>query len=248
MKLLAGLSVTLGVMLLLSTMANVSYADNNVKVYAKEVQGKILLLVRNTSDFNLHELTIALVDGKIDSARSKGWYVSYDSINQITVSANSISPNGKETFLINTKNINSIISLTAKDGTGSIVAVDNTRAVLKRTLNNMYDLDTLSTKMTLVTTVTTDKIFYNKGEKMLISGVLKPNSDIIITIYTPSGQNIMIGEKTDQNGNFKALHVLHDVDERGKNKEMIGTYIVNASEPIDLFDNFSYVETTFKVI
>ena len=58
----------------------------------------------------------------------------------------------------------------------------------------------------------------------------------------------MIGESTDQNGNFKALHVLHGVDDRGKNKEIIGTYIVNASEPVDLFDSFSYVETTFKVI
>lgn len=232
MKLTPVLAVTLGAALLLPAMMNVSYADSSVKIYAKEKQGMMLLLVKNGSKANIHELIITLLDGKIDSAKSDGWKVSKDSANQITVSSmNAIPPNGREIFFVNMNNINSIISWIAKERSGSIVAMDNARAVIKQTLNEPVS----STYMTaLGITLTTDKIFYKKGEKMFISGVLEPNSKITITIYTPSGQKVKIGEKTDYRGSFKALHVLHNAES--------GTYIVAASEPR------ATAETTFKVI
>jgi hypothetical protein len=69
---------------------------------------------------------------------------------------------------------------------------------------------------------------------MFITGVLEPNSKITITIYTPSGQRIKIGDETDQKGFFNALHVLRDAES--------GTYLIKASEPK------SFAETTFKVM
>jgi len=45
MKLAAVLAVTLGAILLLPAMVNVSHADGGVKVYAKEKQSLMLLLV-----------------------------------------------------------------------------------------------------------------------------------------------------------------------------------------------------------
>lgn len=231
MQLTAVLAITLGAILLLP-MVNVSYADNSVKVYAKEKQGMMLLLVKNGKNANIHELTITLLDGSINSAKSKGWNVSNDSKNQVTIkSTNPIPVNGREIFFINTNNINSIISWTAKDRTGTIIAMDNARAIIKQTLS----IPESSTYMkALGVTLATDKIFYKNGEKMLIYGVLEPNSKITITIYTPSGQKVKIGEETDYTGSFKALHVLHNAES--------GTYKVHVSKA-----NAS-AETTFKVL
>ena len=233
MKLTAVLAITLGAMLLSTMMVSVSHAnENSVKVYAKEKRGLLLLLVKNGTNSDIDELKITLLDGLIDSATRQGWKVSKDSANQITVSSTDPIPRkGREIFFINTDNINSIISWAAKDNTGSIIAMDNARAVVKQTLNDVADN---SYKNVMSVTVTTDKIFYEKGEKMLISGVLEPNSKITITIYTPSGQKVKISDRTDQIGSFEALHVLHNA--------VSGTYIVQAREPMAL------VETAFKVL
>lgn len=234
MKLAAVLAVTLGAMLLLPVMVNVSYADGGVKVFAKEKQSLMLLLVKNGKNANIHELTITLLDGTINSAKSDGWKVLKNSANQITVSsANPIPPKGREIFFVNTDNMNSIISWTAKDRSGAVIAMDNARAVVKQTLSSLTGSDTSYMKATGVT-LTTDKIFYKKGEKLFITGVLEPNSKITITIFTPSGQKLKIGQQTDQTGSFKALHVLHNAES--------GTYIVKASEPR------AFAETTFKVL
>lgn len=234
MKLTAVLAVTLGMVLLFSTMPNLSYADDSVKVYAKEKQGMMLILVKNAKNINVHQLTITLLDGTIDSARSNGWMVFKDSTNQVTLtSPYGIPAKSREVFFVNTNDLNSIISWAVMDRTGFIVAMDNARAVLKQNLNNLAASDNKVINAKGVT-ITTDKIFYNKGEKMFISGFLEPNSKITITIYTPNGQELKIGEQTNQNGNFAALHVLHNA--------LSGTYTVKASEPK------AFAETTFKVI
>lgn len=230
------LVVTLGAILLFSTMANhASYADGgSVKVFAKEKQGMILLVVKNAKNVNIRELKITLLDGTIDAAKRQGWSVSNNSANQITLSTtNSIPPNGREIFFIKTKDINSIISWTAKDRNGSIVGMDNARAVIRQKLDTQTGSDNTYMANASTVSITTDKVFYKNGEKILISGILEPNSKITITIYTPSGQKVKIGEQTDPMGKFKALHVLHDAE--------IGTYKLQASEPT------AFAETTFKV-
>ena len=223
------------VFILFLTVAGVSNAEaNSVYIYAKEKQGMLLLLVKNEMPTGIQEMKITLLDGSIESARSEGWTISKDSANQITMSTkNPISPRGRDILFINTDNLNSIISWTAKDITGSIIAMDDARAVVKRTLNNLRGTDSTYINA-LGVTVTTDKIFYKKGDKMLISGVLEPNSKITITIQTPSGQKVKIGDHTDQKGSFQTLHVLHDAE--------MGTYVVKASEPN------AFAETTFKVL
>ena len=229
------ITATVLISMLFLTVAGVSNAEtNSVYIHAKEKKGMLLLLVKNEMDTGIQELKITLLDGLIESARSQGWMISKDSANQIVMSTkNPISPNGREIFFINTNNLNSIISWTAKDRTGSIIAMDDARAVIKQTLNNLRGTDSTYINAMGVT-VTTDKIFYKKGDNMLISGVLEPNSKITITIYTPSGQKVKIGEHTDQKGSFQALHVLHNAE--------IGTYIVKVSEPN------AFAETTFKVL
>ena len=232
----AVLVVTLGTILLFSTMANhASYAvEGSVKVFAKEKQGMILLVVKNAKNANIRELKITLLDGTIDAAKRQGWSASNDSANQITLSTtNSIPPNGREIFFIKTKDINSIISWTAKDRTGSIVGMDNARAVIRQKLDTQTGSDNTYMANAGTVNITTDKVFYKNGEKILISGMLEPNSKITITIYTPSGQKVKMGEQTDPMGKFKALHVLHNAE--------VGTYKLQASEPN------AFAETTFKV-
>jgi len=236
MKLAAILAITLGMVLILSTMTAASYAAGDVKVYAKEKQGNMLLLVRNTSNTAIDGLKITLVDGTIDFAKSNGWNVKKDSANQITLStANPIAPNGREIFFINTNNMKSIISWSAYDKNGALVAVDNARAVLRQSL----DKDKVSDSNSYIAnaksvSITTDKIFYKSGEKMLITGAFQPDSKITITIYTPTGQKVKMAQQTDKTGSFKALHVLHNAES--------GTYVVTASEPM------AVAETVFKVL
>lgn len=231
----AVLVVTLGTILLFSTMTNhASYADEgSVKVFAKEKQGMILLLVKN-ANVNIRQLKITLLDGTIDEAKRQGWTVSTNSPHQVTLTANSaIPPNGKEIFFIKTKDINSIIVWAAKNSAGSVVGVDNARAIIRQKFDTQTGSDNTYMANASIVSITTDKVFYKNGEKILISGILEPNSKITITIYTPSGQKVKMGEQTDPMGKFKVLHVLHDAE--------FGTYKLQASEP------YAFAETTFKV-
>jgi len=238
MKLIPVLALTLGVALLLSTLSNasVSYAlDSSIKVYAKEKQGMIMLIVKNGRNANIQQLALTSLDGNVDSATSIGWKVTRDSSNKITVSStNPIPPNGREVFMIKTDNINSIISWIAKDRNGSIVAMDHARTVIKHTVINPTGSELAYIANARSVTVTTDKVIYNKSDKMFISGALEPNSKITITIYTPSGQKVLMGQKTDVTGNFKALHVLSNAES--------GTYILRVSEAT------ASAETTFRVL
>lgn len=236
MKLTAVLAITIGAVLFLSTMTSVSYADNGVKIYAKEKQGKMLLLIRNANTASIDGLKITLLDGTIDSAQSNGWNVKKDTASQITISTTKpIAPNGREIFFISTNNMKSIISWSAYDKGGSLVAADNARAILRQSLDKDKISDTNSYIANAKSvSITTDKIFYKSGEKMLISGAFKPDSKITITIYTPTGQKVKLAEQTDKTGSFKALHVLRNAES--------GTYVVTASEPM------AFAETAFKVL
>jgi uncharacterized protein YfaS (alpha-2-macroglobulin family) len=82
--------------------------------------------------------------------------------------------------------------------------------------------------------VTTDKIFYNKNDKLFISGVLDPNIKVTVTIYAPNGKKITISDVADSSGSFDALHVLRDAQ--------TGTYHLRATQP------YSYAETAFRVL
>lgn len=232
----AVLVVTLGTILLFSTMANhASYADEgSVKVFAKEKQGMILLLVKNAKNVDIRQLKITLLNGTIDEAKRQGWTVSTNSPHQVTLTANSaIPPNGKEIFFIKTKDVNSIIAWIAKNSAGSVVGVDNARAIIRQKLDTQTGSDNTYMANAGTVSITTDRVFYKNGEKILISGILEPNSKITITIYTPSGQKVKMGEQTDPMGKFKVLHVLHDAE--------FGTYKLQASE------SYAFAETTFKV-
>jgi hypothetical protein len=83
-------------------------------------------------------------------------------------------------------------------------------------------------------TVATDKVVYNPNDKMIISGKMKPKSDITITIYTPSGDKIKITDDTDIRGEFKILHILHDAAS--------GTYNLKIRQAD------TSIETVFKVL
>lgn len=210
-------------------------ATGPITMVAKEKQGSLMLMVKNPMNVSINSLKITLLDGKIISANGNGWRVSTDSANQVTLtSTKAIPPNGREIFFIQTDNINSIISWKAKERNGNIVGMDNARAVVRQTLNHMSGSEATYVWNARSVTITSDKVFYKSGEKMLISGVLEPSSKITITIYTPSGQQIVMGQQTDNNGNFKALHVLHNAES--------GTYIMKASEARAI------AETSFKVL
>lgn len=226
------LSVLLASLLVIATSSGVSYAAaSDVKVYAKEKQGMLLVLIKNGSDENIHTLTITLLDGVIIAADVDDWKIRQDSANQITVTtAKPVPPQGREIFFVKTDNLNSIISWSAKDRFGEVVAMDNARTIVKRTV----DVASGPYKVINPVTVSTDKIFYQTGENMLITGALDPNSKLTITIYTPTGQKLKISDNTDPRGTFQVLHVLHNAES--------GTYLIEASQPTAI------AQTTFKVL
>jgi len=240
---LAYLGILLGAILLTSaaSTSSTSYASTgSVTIVAKEKQGMILLLVKNEQGVNVHGIKLTLLDGEITSVKtSQGWVVkkSADS-KSITLSTDTvpIKARSRATFSLGTNNINTIISWSATDRFGSTVDTDNTRTIFRQTLAKVAPADAEPTYISNARSLalTTDKIFYNKSDKMIISGILDPNIDIIITIYAPNGQKIKIMDQTDQTGSFKALHVLQNADS--------GTYRLKVRQAD------GYAETTFKVL
>jgi hypothetical protein len=236
------LTIILGAMLLTSAMST-SYASTgpDVKVMAKEKQGLIMLLVKNGQSINIHGVKLTLLDGDITSVKtSEGWGVNISPSDSKTITLITdkapIKANDRAVFFIGTDNINTIISWSATDRFGSTIDTDNTRMVVRQKLNNAVPTDTEPTYISNAKSlaITTDKIFYNKSDKMFISGALDPNTEVIITIYTPNGQKIKIMDETDPTGSFKALHVLQNADS--------GTYRVKVRQAD------GYAETTFKVL
>lgn len=236
------LGIILGAMLLTSAIS-ISHASisSDVNIVAKEKQGMILLLVKNGQSANIYGINLTLLDGEVTSVKtSKGWDVKKSSSNtkSITLVTDTapIKAHDSAVFFVSTNNISTIISWSAVDRFGATIDADSTRAIFRQTLEKVAPVVTEPTYISNARSlaVTTDKIFYNKGDKMFISGVLDPNTEVTITIYTPNGQKIKIMDKTDQTGSFKVLHVLQNADS--------GTYRLKVRQ------SDGYAETTFKIL
>jgi len=239
---LAYLSIILGLMLLTSAIGT-SYASagSDVRILAKEKQGMIMLLVKNGQNVNIHGVKLTLLEGEITSVKtSQGWGVNINPSDSksiaLTTDAVPIKAHDRAIFFIGASNINTIISWSTTDRSGSTVDTDNTRTISRQKLNTVAPTDTEPTYISNARSlaITTDKIFYNKSDKMFISGMLDPNREVVITIYAPNGQKIKIMDQTDQTGSFKALHVLQNADS--------GTYRLKVRQAD------GYAETTFKVL
>ena len=230
-------SMVLGVMLLTNTMST-SYAATGITIVAKEKQGMILLLVKNGQSVNVHGLKLTLSDGEITKIKANQNWVSEQIDSKtitLTTDTSPIKSRDQAIFLIGTNNKNTIITWSAQDRFGSIIQTDSTRTIYRQTLEKApatAELNYISNARSLA--VTTDKIFYNKSDKIFISGVLDPNTDVLLTIYAPNGQKIKIMDKTDYAGKFDALHVLYNADS--------GTYRLKVRQAD------GYAETTFRVM
>lgn len=239
------LAIILGVMLLTSTLGSSvvsSYASpgQGVKVLAKEKQGMILLMVKNEQSKSINTIKLTLLDGDITNVRSsQGWTgIKSPDSKSITLTTGSvpIKAQGNAMFFVGATNINSIISWSAVDRFGATIDADSARIIFRQTLAKIApdgkELTYITNARSLA--ITTDKIFYSKSDKMIISGVLDPNTHVVITIYAPNGQKIKIMQGTDPTGSFKALHLLQNA--------VSGTYRVKVSQ------TDGYAETTFKVL
>ena len=222
----AALIPLLGLMLLTNSMYMVYASTDSVKILAKEKQGMVLLLVKNGYSADIHSIKLSLVDSELTSVKpTQGWKVTSttDSSVTLTTNANPIKSGERAVFSIGANNTNTIISWQALDRFGSIIEKDDTRTIVRLALDRTvpYDKESLIQDARSVG-VTTDKIFYNKNDKMFISGVLEPNESIKITIYAPNGQKMKISDKTDLTGSFRVLHVLQDAQS--------GTYRLKVSQ------------------
>ena len=238
MKLLF-VSMILGIMLLTSTIGiETTYAATGIKIVAKEKNGMILLLVKNGQSANIYGIKLTLLDGKVTSVKAnQNWISKQSDSNIITLTTNTspIKSRDQTIFYVGTDNINTIITWSALDRFGSVIQTDSTRTIFRQTLEKAPSTEVLnyvSNARSLA--VTTDKIFYQKSDKIFISGVLAPNTDVLLTIYAPDGQKIKIMDETDNTGKFKILHVLHDADS--------GTYRLKVRQPD------GYAETSFRVL
>jgi hypothetical protein len=233
------LSIILGIMLLTSIIGTSYASTGSVKIVAKEKQGMILLLVRNDSNTDIYSIRLTLSDGQItDTKLNQGWVKSSPSDKKsvtLTTGKTPIKAHERATFSLITSSMNTIISWKAIDRTGSTIDSDSTRAIFRQTLEKIASTDTEQTYLSNARSLalTTDKIFYNKNDKIIISGALDANTDVLITIYAPNGQKTKIMDKTDPTGAFKTLHVLYNADS--------GTYRLKVRQAD------GYAETSFKV-
>jgi hypothetical protein len=236
------LAIVLGAMLLVSATHNTSYAspDQGVKIMAKEKQGKILLMVKNEQSRIINSVKIKLLDGTITSVKAGyGWAFQKSSDSKsitLTTGVSALKSQESAIFFIGASNINSIISWSVHDRSGSTIDADNARITVKQTLDRVLPAGKELTYVQNARTMTlkTDKIFYSKGEKMIISGVLDPNTPVVITIYSPNGQKVKISQSTDPTGSFRALHMLQNAES--------GTYRIKVNQAD------GYAETTFKIL
>ncbi|MFY3740178.1 MAG: hypothetical protein HMLIMOIP_000607 [Candidatus Nitrosomirales archaeon] len=232
-------SIVLGIMLLTSAIGiGTSYAATGITIVAKEKQGMILLLVKNGQSVNINGLKLTLSDGEITKVKAnQNWVSEQIDSKTITLTTDNspIKSRDQAVFFIGTNNKNTIITWSAQDRFGSTIQTDSTRTIYRQTLEKAPDvaeLNYVSNARSLV--VTTDKIFYNKSDKIFISGVLDPNTDVLLTIYAPNGQKIKITDETDYTGKFSVLHVLYNADS--------GTYRLKVRQAD------GYAETTFRVM
>jgi len=235
----AYLGIILGVMMLtgvLGTSLGTSHAStgSDVKILAKEKEGMIMLLVKNVQLTN-----ITLLDGEIKSAKTtQGWVVQRTTSSSVTLTTNSVPIKARSyaVFFLSTDSIKRIITWSAMDRYGSTIDSGNTRTIFRQTLDKVAPTGKAPAYISNagILTITTDKIFYNKNDKIFISGTLKPSMDLTVTIYAPNGQEMLITDGTDKTGSFKVLHVLHDAPS--------GTYQLQVRQAD------GYAETTFVVL
>jgi hypothetical protein len=223
----AALIPLLGLLLLTNPMVtSYAYAES-VKILAKEKQGMILLLVRNGNSADIHSIKLSILDSEVTSVKpSQGWKVASATDSSVTLTTNTspIKPRERIVFSLGANNTNTIISWQVLDRSGSIIEKDNTRTIVRLELDRTvpYDKESRLIQDARSVGITTDKIFYNKNDKMFISGILDPNEPIKITIYAPNGQKMKISDKTDLSGSFRVLHVLQDAQS--------GTYRLKVSQ------------------
>jgi hypothetical protein len=235
----AALIPLMGFMLLTNSMSTSYASTDSVKILAKEKQGMILLLVKNGDNASIHTIKLSLMDSEITKVKpTQGWKVASTTDSSVTITTNTapIKPGERAVFSLGANNTNTIISWQALDGSGSVVDKDSTRTIVRLALDRTVPYDKESTLVSDARSVgvTTDKIFYNKNDKMFISGILDPNEPIKITIYAPNGQKMKITDKTDLSGSFRVLHVLQDAQS--------GTYRLKVSQ------TESYAEIAFRVL
>ncbi len=236
---LAYLGIIIGAMLLTSAIGSSHASIGSVQVLTKEKAGMILLLVKNGQSVNIYSLKLILLNGDIASVKTpKGWVVkkTASASSVILTTSYPIKARSNAVFFLGTNNIKTIITWSAMDHSGSTIDSGNARTIFRQTLDKVAPTSKAPTYISNagIFTITTDKIFYNKNDKIFISGTLKPSMDLTITIYAPNGQQMLITDGTDKTGSFKALHVLHDAPS--------GTYQLQVRQAD------GYAETTFAVL
>ncbi len=238
---LAYLGIILGAMLLTSAIGTSYHASagSDIRILAKEKEGMIMLLLKNLQGVNIQTLKLTLLGGEINSVKAaQGWVVKGTaSGSSVTLTADNvpIKARSNTVFFLNTDNTKTIITWLAMDRSGSTIDSGSTRTIFRETLDKVAPTGKASTYISNAgtLTVTTDKIFYNKNDKIFISGTLRPSTGLTITIYAPNGQQMLITDGTDKTGSFKVLHVLHNAP--------TGTYQLQVRQAD------GYAETTFMV-
>ncbi len=238
---LAYLGIILGAMLLTSAIgtSHVS-AGSDIRIIAKEKEGMIMLLLKNSQGVNIQSLKLALLNGEIKSVKAAhGWVVKgTTSGSGVTLTADNvpIKARSNAVFFLVTDNTRTIITWSAMDRSGLAIDSGSIRTIFRETLDKVAPTGKAQTYISDAgtLTITTDKIFYKKNDKIFISGTLKPSTSLTITIYAPNGQQMLITDGTDKTGSFKVLHVLHDAPS--------GTYQLQVRQAD------GYAETTFMVL
>lgn len=213
----AYLGTILAVILLASAVSASYAAGPAVQVFAKEKQGLILLLIKNEQDLSIHGMKLEVLGGEITSVKvPRGWAVETGASDTTSISVSTtgapIKAGERAVFFLGASEVNTIISWAVTDRFGSTIGIDDSRTAVRQMMGYRSQPaagqeDLLQIRPLIVTT---DKIFYDKNDKMIISGKMEPNADLTITIYTPSGDKIKITDETDAKGSFNILHLLQD--------------------------------------
>jgi len=77
-------------------------------------------------------------------------------------------------------------------------------------------VQTVPTQSTAGLTVRTDKIEYNGGDIVKISGTGIANNRVVITITPPSGDNYQLTDQADNNGNYDVMFFTRSTDRSGE--------------------------------
>ncbi len=235
----AYLGSVLAVILILSAVSTAYAAEPGAKVFAKEKQGTILLLIKNGTGQNIYGIKLKVSNGEINSVQTPaGWTADArtpdTTIISLSTKASPIRPGGQSVILLKASEANTILSWSLMNQAGALIGAADSKTVVRQTVqyNQVAEPEALPELRSM--TVATDKVVYSPNDKMIISGKLKPKADLTITIYTPAGEKIKITDETDAYGTFKILHILRDAGS--------GTYHLKVRQ------SEASVETVFRVL